>query len=87
MTTHFDEKIMKFDVANGYDAFIELFTYKDICEMLKLMDNGSYGLHNGPQEMIQSIITAYVKEWLVEQINDGTISGTRQLFDIWEMVA
>lgn len=87
MTNQFDEKIMNFDVANGRDAFIELFTYEDISGMLRLMDNGSYGLHNGPQEMIRSIITAYVKEWLVEAIDYGPNSRTRQLFDIWGMVA
>ena len=86
MATHFNEKIMNFDVANGYDAFINLFTFEDIWGMIELMDNGSYVLHNDPQKMMRSVITAYVREWLVEQINDGVYSGTRKLFDIWEMV-
>lgn len=85
MTTHFDEKIMNFDVADGYDAFINLFTFDDIWGMIEVMDD-SYTLHNDPQKMMRSVITAYVREWLVEQINDGTISGTRKLFDIWMMV-
>lgn len=85
MTTHFDEKIMNFDIANGYDAFINLFTFDDIWGMIKVMDS-SYALHNDPQKMMRSVITAYVREWLVEQINDGVYRGTRHLFDIWEMV-
>ena len=85
MATHFDEKIMNFDVADGYDAFINLFTFDDIWGMIEVMDS-SYTLHNDPQKMMRSVITAYVREWLVEQINYGKIRGTRHLFDIWMMV-
>ena len=86
MTTHFNDKIMNFDIANGYDAFIKLFTMEDIYGMIELMDNGDYDLDNYPQEMKQAVITDYVREWLVEQINYGVYRGTRKLFAIWEMV-
>lgn len=86
MTANFNEKIMNFDIANGYDAFIELFTMEEIYGMIELMDNGDYDLDNYPQEMKQAVITNYVREWLIEQINNGVYRGTRKLFDIWEMV-
>lgn len=86
MTTHFDEKIMKFDVANGYDAFMELFTMEDVCGMLEVMYGGEYDVDDTPQEYKQNTIATYVKDWLVEQINNGVYRGTRHLFNIWEMV-
>ena len=77
-------KIMNFDVADGYDAFINLFSFEDIYEMMDEMDN-DYSLY-AFKEVREEVIKDYIREWLVEQINDGTISGTRKLFDIWEMV-
>lgn len=86
MTTHFDEKIMNFDVANGYDAFMELFTMEDVCGMLEVMYGGEYDVDDIFQECKQDTIATYVKDWLVEAIKYDTIFGTRQLFNVWEMV-
>lgn len=77
-------KIMNFDVADGYDAFINLFSFEDIYEMMDEMDN-DYSLY-AFKEVREEVIKDYIREWLVEQINDGTISGTRKLFDIWMML-
>lgn len=77
-------KIVDFDVANGYDAFINLFSFEDIYEMMDDMDN-DYSLY-AFQEVREEVIKDYIREWLVEMINDGNIDEARKLFDIWEML-
>lgn len=85
MTTTHDDKIMNFDVANGYDAFMKLFNEDEIAEMRDWLEGDECGYDYSwatGDEANEGIVIDYVKEWLVQNIRNMTYSGTEQLFKI-----
>jgi hypothetical protein len=85
MTTTYDEKIMKFDITEGYDAFMKLFNEAEIAEMRRWLEHDHDWLFddaNNEQELRDGVVFAYVKEWLCENIRNEDIDGTEQLFNI-----
>ncbi len=84
MTFSHDEKIMNFDVANGYEAFVSMFDGAEIAEMRDWLEDGfsyDYSWATG-NEAESGIVIDYVKEWLCQNIRDMTYNGTEQLFKI-----
>lgn len=85
MTTTHDEKIMNFDVAEGYEAFMKLFNEDEIAEMRRWLEHDCNWLFddaNNEQELKDGVVFAYVKEWLCENIHNRIIDGTEKLFKI-----
>lgn len=84
MTTTHDEKIMNFNIAEGYKAFMKLFDENEIAEMRGWLEDVldyDYSWATG-NEANEGIIIDYVREWLIQNIRDNIISGSRQLFNI-----
>lgn len=80
MTTTYKEKIMNFDIANGYEAFINMFDEKDIDEMRSYIER-EYG-YDCSFYTKEDTIVDYVKEWLCENVRNMRYDGTEQLFNI-----
>lgn len=85
MTTTHDEKIMKFNINNGFNEFVAMFDEKEIAEMrwwLERYHDWLFDDANNEQELRDGVVSAYVKEWLCENIHNGTIDGTNHLFNL-----
>ena len=98
MINSYDEKIMNFDISEGFEAFINLFDEEEIKEMrawLEEDDDEGYGYcydfldmpytdgtYKTEQEKNEYIVMDYVKEWLVQNIRGNTRDGSEQLFNI-----
>ena len=85
MTTTHDEKIMNFDIAEGYEAFMAMFNEDEIADMrrwLELYRDWLFDDANNEQELRDGVVFAYIKEWLCENIHNGTIDCTEKLFKI-----
>ena len=83
ITTH-DEKIMNFNIAEGYEAFMKLFNENEIAEMRGWLEDEldyDYSWATG-NEANKGIIFDYVREWLIQNIRNMTYDGTQQLFKI-----
>lgn len=76
----YDKKIMEFDISKGYEAFIELFTEEEK-ENIKqyIVNHCSYDEDSIDYE---GSIIEYVKDWLIENINNLSYNGTEQLYKI-----
>jgi hypothetical protein len=84
MTNTYDEKIMNFDVNEGYEAFINMFDEDEIAEMNSYLER-EYGYDYSwasEKDAKESIIIDYVKECLCENIRYISYKGTEQLFNI-----
>ena len=71
-------------IAEGYEAFMKLFDENEIAEMRGWLEREldyDYSWATG-NEANEGIIFDYVREWLIQNIRDNIISGSRQLFDI-----
>lgn len=82
--TTYDEKIKNFDIANGYEAFINMFNEDEIDEMRRYIER-EYDYNYDwatEKEANEGIIVDYVKEWLCENIRYISYNGTEQLFNI-----
>ena len=85
MTNAHDGKIINFDVANGFDAFIKLFTDDEVAEMRSWLEDDEIGYNyswGSLEDTRDGIIVDYVKEWLCQNIRNLTYNGTEQLFKI-----
>lgn len=84
MTTTYDEKIMNFDIANGYEAFVKMFEDDEISDMRDWLER-EFDMDFSwisEKELAECVAIEYVKEWLVQNIRNMTYSGTEQLFSI-----
>ena len=86
MFNSYDEKIMNFDVNEGYDAFINLFNEEEIKEMRECLEESFDYSYVSEKELPEVIIIDYVREWLIQNIRGNTYDGTRKLFDILYMM-
>lgn len=89
MTNSYDEKIMNFDVNEGYDAFVKLFNEEEIKEMRECLEESfEYCDYSSvsEKELPEVIIIDYVREWLIQNIRGNTYDGTRKLFNILYMM-
>jgi hypothetical protein len=84
MTNTYDEKIMNFDIANGYEAFINMFDEDEIAEMYSWLERefGYDYYWDSEKEAKEGIIVGYIQECLCENIRNMIYNGTEQLFNI-----
>lgn len=76
-----NEKIMNYK-GNDFKEFMALFSEEEIKAMRTYLEE----CYSFEEEEKGNIISAYVKEWLCEQISDNTYRGTEQLFRLWREV-
>ena len=81
-----DEKIMNFDIAKGWDAFVKQFDEAEIAEVREWMEGEEFGYdyesYEADEDIAVMIISDYVREWLCENVKMNNVSGARKLFSI-----
>ena len=85
-TSSHDKKIMSWD-KKDYDSFISSFTDSELAEMTWYLENHplhpiEVELESGCFDAVAGIVYDYVIHWLYEQLNDGTVSGTKELCEV-----
>lgn len=81
-----DRRIMTWD-KNDYDGFIHSFSEDEMKEMLCfLTGNPLFPAYYFSDDVLTQhpdwIVYDYVRRWLYTQLEEGTISGTRELFEV-----
>jgi hypothetical protein len=76
----YDKKIMEFDISKGWDAFIEIFTEEEK-ENIKQYMMRRYELNEDDIDY-EWWITEYIKDWLIDNVNNLCHDGTQQLYNI-----
>lgn len=84
-----DSKIMNWDMGD-IDGLISQITQEELDYMTERLFSDeieilpeNYMTHD---EYVHALLFHYVKQWLLEQINNVTYSGTRQLFEVYEIL-
>ena len=85
-TNTYDEKIMSFDIDEGYEAFMKLFDEDEIAEMRRWLEREcecTYDYSYTTDDEADTLAIAdYVKEMLIMNIREDINSGSRQLLNI-----
>ncbi|MBR4419385.1 MAG: hypothetical protein IKT32_00740 [Clostridia bacterium] len=74
--------------GNDYREFISMFDAEEIAAMRDYLEcdecgyDFSYAMEN---ELAELVSIFYVKEWLIDNIRNATITGTEQLFNLFYM--
>ena len=83
MENSYDEKIMNYS-GNSYSEFMAMFEANEVEEMRKYLER-NYGYcyeWMEVNELTESVVIDYIKEWLIVNIRDMTLCGTEQLFKL-----
>ena len=87
MVNSYEEKILKFDVRDGYNDLMCIFDEDEIEEMRKGLEN-EYGYDYSYLTMEvakEEIIIDFVREWLVDNVRVMSLYECQQLLDILYM--
>lgn len=78
-------KIIKWD-KKDYDEFINSFTEQELSEMVWYLEHEKNLSLEGYQysnfDWKCTIVHDYCIDWLFEKLNEGIISGSRELFEV-----
>ena len=83
MTNTHDEKIMNYK-SDSYRDFIGMFDADEVEEMRRYLEH-NYGYDYSyacESEVAELVAVDYIREWLIDNIRNITISGTEQLFKL-----
>ena len=84
MVNSYEEKILKFDVRDGYNALMCIFDEDEIEEMRKGLEN-EYGYdysYTTMKEAKEDIIIDFVRAWIMDIVKEMSLYESKQLLDI-----
>ena len=88
MSNSFDEKIINWNRVS-FDELVRLMSHDEISEMNNWLfrvdreiDSECYTYH----EYASEVVYEYIKQWLIEQINENILIGTQELFEIYSAI-
>lgn len=81
-----DRKILTWNKEN-YEEFVQSFTKEELKDMLWFItSNLSFPIDYCSDDVVEKhpdwIVHDYIHRWLYTQLEEGIITGTRQLFEI-----
>ena len=84
-----DRKILNWN-GRDYEAFVSSFTEDELEEMNSYLVHHPYfplDCEYDEEGRAGSIVCDYIRRWLYQLLEDGIISGARELFEIVEVIA
>lgn len=77
----YDEKIMNYK-GDSWEELVSLFTVEELEGMREYVEGFcGWGFSDEPNEW--DILRAYVQEWLIENIRNNTVFGTKHLLKLY----
>ena len=82
ITNSYDEKIMNFDVAEGYETFMALFSKEEVEAMAASLKNWGFTSYS-EEDLPGVVISAYVEELFMGKFyNRIDKEGSQHLFNL-----
>lgn len=82
MINSYDEKIMNWDKAN-FSELVNQMEEDEISDMNRWLLSEGYEIDPGDKDYAEEVVFEYIKQWLVQQINECNHLGTQELFEIY----
>ena len=87
-TNSFDEKIMNWN-KKDFDELVEQMDENEIQEMNWWLRSREIDVApdcNASGDYRKDVLHEYIKQWLIQQIDEGISSGTAELFEIYQAI-
>lgn len=88
MINSYDEKIMNWNRQN-FTELVNQMAEDEIADMNKWLSRLGHEIDPGSytyKEYTEEVVYVYIKQWLIQQIDEGIISGTKELFEIYSAI-
>lgn len=85
MTNSYDEKIMNWN-RQDFTELVNQMAEDEISDMNDWLSRLGYEIDPGCytyKEYANEVVFEYIKQWLIQQINESIHSGTKELFEIY----
>lgn len=88
MTNSYDEKIMNWN-RQDFTELVNQMAEDEISDMNDWLSRLGYEIDPGCyvyKEYADAVVFEYIKQWLIQQINESIICGTQELFEIYSAI-
>lgn len=88
MTNSYDEKIMNWNRQN-FTELVNQMAEDEISDMNDWLSRLGYEIDPGCyvyKEYADAVVFEYIKQWLIQQINESITCGTQELFEIYSAI-
>ena len=82
MTNSYDEKIMNWN-RHDFTELVNQMAEDDISDMNNWLTRMGYEIDPECKDYADEVVFEYIKQWLIQQINESIKSGTKELFEIY----
>ena len=88
MTNCYDEKIMNWN-KHDFTELVNQMTEDELTDMNDWLSRLGYEIDPscyGYKEYAHEVVFEYIKQWLIQQINESITFGTQELFEIYSAI-
>ena len=84
-TNSFDEKIMNWN-KKDFDELVKQMDENEIQDMNWWLSSREIDIPPDCNDYRKDVLYEYIKQWLIQQIDESIISGTAELFEIYRAI-
>ncbi|MGM9659330.1 MAG: hypothetical protein ACI3WQ_01890 [Faecousia sp.] len=84
-TNSFDEKIMNWN-KKDFDELVEQMDENEIQDMNWWLRSREIDVDPDCNDYRKDVLHEYIKQWLIQQIDESISSGTAELFEIYRAI-
>ena len=81
MTNSYDEKIMNWN-RQDFTELVNQMAEDEISDMNDWLTRMGYEIDPECKDFADEVVFEYIKQWLIQQINESITCGTQELFEI-----
>jgi hypothetical protein len=85
MTNSYDEKIMNWN-RQDFTELVNQMAEDEISDMNDWLSRMGYEIDPECRDYAEAVVFEYIKQWLIQQINESITCGTQELFEIYSAI-
>lgn len=85
MTNSYDEKIMNWN-RQDFTELVNQMAADEISDMNDWLTRMGYEIDPECKDFAGEVVFEYIKQWLIQQINESITCGTQELFEIYSAI-
>ena len=85
MTNSYDEKIMNWN-RQDFTELVNQMAVDEISDMNDWLTRMGYEIDPKCKDFADEVVFEYIKQWLIQQINESITCGTQELFEIYSAI-
>ena len=85
MTNSYDEKIMNWN-RQDFTELVNQMAEDEISDMNDWLSRMGYQIAPECRDYAEAVVFEYIKQWLIQQINESITCGTQELFEIYSAI-